>query len=345
VFEGGRLRQGWHRLRRALGPSSGPRPPTATDARRASGARPTGRDRLRIALLIAAPTDKMASRWGDWHLAAALARAFERRGHVALVTPRQHLEDPAVRDVDVELVIRGLEPPPPRRGAMRVLWVISHPEHVTADECDAADLVLVASASFAAHLRERTATPVEVMLQATDHHRFRPVPRQAEHAHDVLAVLKTRDVPRPVVMDAVAAGLRPAIYGTGWEGFVDPSLIVASYVTNQQLPVVYSSAGVVLNDHWSTMRQWGFVSNRIFDALACGAPVLSDDLPEIGELFGDAVLRYRAAADLGELVRDCLASPVAARDRAAVGRDLVLASHTFDHRAEIVVELTKHLRR
>ena len=45
----------------------------------------------------------------------------------------------------------------------------------------------------------------------------------------------------------------------------------------------------MLNDHWDTMRAWGFVSNRIFDVLACGTPVISDHLPEIEELFDGAV--------------------------------------------------------
>ena len=52
---------------------------------------------------------------------------------------------------------------------------------------------------------------------------------------------------RPVVSDALAAGLRPAIYGAGWDGLVAPELVVADHVDNEDLPVVYSSAGVVLN--------------------------------------------------------------------------------------------------
>ena len=114
---------------------------------------------------------------------------------------------------------------------------------------------------------------------------------------------KTRDVLRPIVADALAAGIRPAIYGGGWRNLVDPSLIVADHVPNEQVPVVYRSAGVVLNDHWHTMRAWGFVSNRIFDVLACGAPVISDHLPEIEDLLGDAVATYTTPAELSERSR------------------------------------------
>ena len=43
--------------------------------------------------------------------------------------------------------------------------------------------------------------------------------------HDVAVVAKSRDVYRGAVRDAIAAGLEPAIYGSGWEQFVDPKLI------------------------------------------------------------------------------------------------------------------------
>jgi spore maturation protein CgeB len=90
------------------------------------------------------------------------------------------------------------------------------------------------------------------------------------------------------------------------------------------------------------MRDWGFVSNRLFDALACGTPVISDDLVEIDELFAGSVLEYHDADELRELVEAALSDPIAARGRAARGRELVLEHHTFEHRAR---ELLDALRR
>jgi spore maturation protein CgeB len=153
----------------------------------------------------------------------------------------------------------------------------------------------------------------------------------------------TRHVFRPVVASALSVGLRPAIYGSGWHEFVDDDLIVADFVRNEELPVVYSSVGVLLNDHWDTMRTWGFVSNRLFDALACGTPVVSDHLPELSQLFGDAVATYTDAASLGRAVQHALDDPIGARRCADEGRELVLAGHTFDHRAtELLDALARH---
>jgi len=306
-------------------------------------ASPLAEGRLRIALTVAAPSQKVASRWGDWHLAQAFARALRHEGHEVRVQTHDHADDLAGRACDVHCVVRGLTPVRRTPGQVHVLWIISHPESIDPAECDAADLVLVASARFADALRARTRTPVEVMLQATDADRFRPLVAAPEHRHDVAIVAKSRDVFRSAAADAVAAGLRPAIYGSGWEPFVDPALVVREYVPNDELPAVYSSVGVLLNDHWQTMREWGFVSNRLFDALACGTPVISDDLVELDGLFAGAVLEYHDAGELRALVDAALADPIAARDRAARGRELVREHHTFDHRArEFLAALRRH---
>jgi glycosyltransferase involved in cell wall biosynthesis len=298
---------------------------------------------LRVAFTVAAPSEKVAARWGDWHLAQAFARSLEKLGHVVRVQTFDHSDDLAVRAADVHVVVRGLRSVRRSPGQAHVLWVISHPEHVSERECDDADLVLVASARFADELRTRTRTPVEVMLQATDVGRFNPRVVDPEHAHDVAVVAKSRDVFRPAVEAAIAGGLRPAIYGSGWEQFVDKELLVRDYVANDELPVVYSSVRVLLTDHWETMNAWGFVSNRLFDALACETPVISEDLPEVDELFEGTVLTFRNATDLRALVDATLADPAAARARAARGRAIVVARHTFDHRAEQLVDaLRRH---
>lgn len=306
-------------------------------------AAPPGPAQLRIAITVAAPSRKVAPRWGDWHLAQAFADALRRAGHLVRVQTADEADDLAGRSADVHCVVRGLASIRRTRGQRHVLWIISHPEAVEVAELDAADLVLVASDRFAADLQQRTPTPVESFLQATDPHRFHRVPADPAHRHAVTVVAKSRDQYRSSVADAISSGLRPAIYGSGWEKFVDPTLVVSQYVDNTELARVYSSAGVVLNDHWDSMRDWGFVSNRIFDALACGTPVVSDDVPEIAALFDGAVPTFRDGAELRALVDEILADPGAAQARARRGTDIVLARHTFDARArEFLDALARH---
>lgn len=313
-------------------------------ARAAAGEPPADRaPRLRFTIDVAAPNAKVAPRWGDTHLAADIAAALGRLGHDATVRSRDRWSEPAAMCADVRLVLRGLARAERRPGQVHVLWVISHPDTVTDEECDAADLVAVASEPFAAELARRTATPVVVLHQATDPERFRPRPPDPRFRAPVAFVGKTRDVFRPVVRDAVAAGLPLAVWGTGWEAFLDPTLLRGGYVPNSELPLLYASVDVVLNDHWDDMRRWGFVSNRCFDAVAAGAAVVSDHVDGLDELFDGAVVTYHDAADLAAAVRRLLEHPEERRRAVAAARHRILQGHTFDHRARALVEAVRPL--
>ncbi|MDQ3726421.1 MAG: glycosyltransferase, partial [Actinomycetota bacterium] len=87
---------------------------------------------------------------------------------------------------------------------------------------------------------------------------------------------------------------------------------------------VCSSAKVVLCDHWDDMREHGFVSNRIYDALACGATVISDAVPGLERFEG--VLTYETPEELARLVDEVLAGG-GARGRLPEG-------HSFSDRVE-----------
>jgi len=282
-----------------------------------------------------------AERWGDTHFARALADELERRGHDARIEVVAEWDAPQRPPADVTIHLRGLWPYVPRRGdeELNVLWNISHPDLVTAAECDAFDLVLTPSARHAQQLDRATGTPVHVLEQATDPTVFFPEHDPA-HARELVFVGNSRGIFRPIVRDLLA-GPSPlpdlAVWGQGWGGMLPGDLRAGEHLRNDEVRRAYSSAALVLNDHWDDMREQGIVSNRIFDALACGALVVSDHLPEIGERFGDAVVTYTTPADLRAQIDALLADPAARRERAARGRALVLAQHTFRHRVDALL--------
>ena len=57
-----------------------------------------------------------------------------------------------------------------------------------------------------------------------------------------------------------------------------------------------------LNDHWKDMLEYQFVNNRIFDALACGLPVISDVSDELRELCPQGVLYYESREEFEQAV-------------------------------------------
>jgi hypothetical protein len=305
---------------------------------------------LRWALKTAAPAGPAGDRWGDRHFALALAAALERLGEQAVVDPLPAHERPSAHLDDVVLCLRGKAAVAPPAAGLSVLWVISHPGLVTDEELLAHDVVCAAGPAWAARAAERTGREVVVLLQATDPARFHPGAAGAAGAasaggDEVVFVGNSRGVQRPVVRDLLAAGVDVALHGAGWERFVPPSRVRSTHVPNEELSALYGSAGVVLNDHWDDMRADGFLSNRLFDAAASGARVVTDavlDQPGLDRLFHGLVRAYADRDELLALVAERAGFPddaERARRGALVGRE-----HSFDARARELVRRVHGLR-
>jgi hypothetical protein len=288
---------------------------------------------LRFCINICAPHWAAAPSWGDLHFARAIQQELARRGHPAAIHTMDSWDASRAGNYDVVLHLKGLHAYEGSAAHLNVLWCISHPELLTAAECDAADLVLIASEPFAAAMAGRTSTPVAVLDQATDPEVFLPQ-RDRAHARELVFVGNSRNVMRRILADLLPTERDLAIWGGGWDELVDPRHLAGTYLPNHEVGRAYHSAGIVLNDHWDDMREHGFVSNRLYDAVAAGGFVISDHIDGLEERFAGAVVTYRTADELHALVEHYLAKPVERAERSTAGRELVLARHTFAHRVD-----------
>jgi len=338
------------RLRRPIRPDEpapASRPPAGSaDAWATAGLGPDGTRladaRLRWVIDIAAPGGPNGERWGDFHFATSLCAALERQGQLATIdtTDTRHRRTREVEDVVV--VLRGLERVAPQPGATTVLWVISHPDLVPAEEVAGFDLAFAASLSWSAERSAHWGVDIEPLLQCTDPTRFNPALAAPDTGHRVLFVGNSRGRHRPVVELAQRSGL--AVYGGDWGRFVPPELVVAPSVPNDELGRLYGSAGVVLNDHWPDMREAGFISNRLFDAVACGARVISDRVAGAEQLFRGSVRCFETPDEFHALLDgdwDATFPDLAAR--LTIAREVV-DEHSFDARARQLVTAVRRVR-
>lgn len=296
-------------------------------------------DATQFALFIATPDRQQARGWGDTYFARDVQKSLRRLGYPTRVYLRDEFNDPNQIRADVAVHIAGRALPRTRRDAVNVLWIISHPDRVRVDLCNEYDVILVASRAFAEHLQRRVTPPVFPLMQATDPTRF--VPDPTGPAHDVLFVGNSRLVTRRrIIDDLTPTDLDLAVYGRDWyPEFIDPRHVRGTFVPNDRLHAYFSSAKIVLNDHWPDMARHGFISNRLYDALASGAFVVSDHVMGLEQEFDDGLVSYTNRDELRRLVttylkRDDLRHAIAARGRAAV-----IDRHTFDHRVQRMLQL------
>jgi spore maturation protein CgeB len=106
------------------------------------------------------------------------------------------------------------------------------------------------------------------------------------------------------------------------------------HLSQHQHPPFYSRQRFTLNLTRADMRALGFSpSVRLFEAAACGTPVISDRWPGIETIFepGSEILLVSDAREVSQILRDIPEERrLAIADKA---RRRILADHTPDHRA------------
>lgn len=297
--------------------------------------------KYRIAIKVPVPRKEERENWGDYHFALALKRAFVRLGHSVRIDLLPDWDTPLGLGDNVVLVLRGLSRYRPKREHINLMWNISHPDRVPLDEYEEYDHVFVASVLYADMLGRKISKPVSCLHQCTDPSLFYQDVVDSAPEHELLFVGNSRNQYRPIVRDAIESGLPLSVYGTLWERIIPDFYIRGSHIRNTELRHYYSRCKILLNDHWPSMREHGFVSNRIFDAGACGTCVISDEVSEIRDLFGDCVVTYRSPDELKKIVNHLLSNEDERKEKGEKLRNIVSNGHSFENRVEEVLKIIK----
>ena len=298
---------------------------------------------LRWAIKTSVPPGPAGQGWGDLYFAQEIAEALRKLGHIARVDLRTEVINPHSFQDDVVLVLRGVERIRPQRGALNLLWIISHPSRISKHEIKSFDAVFAASTLWSQKMKKKTDIKITPLLQATNPAKFNPAVSSSDCDQDVVFIGNTRNEFRKIIKDALAANLKPTVYGRNWDRFISSDMIGGNFIENDEIAAKYRSAGIVLNDHWPDMAREGFYSNRLFDAVASGARVISDQVDGIGEIFQGGVQTYTSPADLKKLCnmenRKMWGSQQEILDRAHQIGEL----HSFEQRAKVLINTAKEL--
>lgn len=294
--------------------------------------------RTSIAIKVPAPSWEEAKNWGDFHLSVSLKKALERKGYRVLIQVLPEWGNDEGYACDVVIVLRGLSKYQTKSHQLNIMWNISHPDAVSNEEYESYDQVYIASEYWATKVAEEVSVPIESMLQCTDPEVFyEPTDEEKEACREeLLFVGNSRKVYRKIIKDLLPTDKRLAVYGQDWEGLISPEYVKGKHIPNERLYKHYGSTKVLLNDHWDDMRNKGFISNRIFDGLACGAQILTDKVQDFGEV-GSYLHAYGNSDELLEKLNSILAAPQdpLIKERA---KECVLSKHTFDNRASAFCE-------
>ena len=193
------------------------------------------------------------------------------------------------------------------------------------DDLQNFDLIAVASPSYAEELKAAGINAVYVP-QFTNPEKFYPAPEDGLKTGILFVGSNWHD--RTSLRYAIESGFEVAVYGYNWGGVVPAEMYKAPYIANDELNRYYSSAKIVLNDHRPDMIAAGFVNNRIYDATAAGATVISDNMPEIAAAYGDAVPMYKDKEELAALLKYYLTHEDERLEKVRRAREITLKEFT-----------------
>ena len=118
------------------------------------------------------------------------------------------------------------------------------------------------------------------------------------------------------------------------------------YLANLEAPGVYAHARLtahVPRQQYATAMT-GIPTIRVFEALACGIPLVSAPWQDTEELFREGdFLFVQNGRQMREAMQFLLEDEVAGQAQAARGLETVLARHTCAHRAEELTAICEEL--
>ena len=291
-------------------------------------------DDLTIAIKTPNPINEKF--WGDYFFALSLKRSFEKKGFNVVIHEREFWEFSKDNE-DIVIVLRGRKEYNPKPYHLNIMWNISHPNDISLAEFERYDYVFIASNKFANEIGDSINTIVKPLLQCTDPEIFYHLEND-DFCEEILFVGITRDVFRTIVKDLSETSHHFSVYGRGWEEFIDKEYIKGEFIPNKILNQAYSSCKILLNDHWEDMKEKDFPSNRLFDALACGTFVISDEFDAAKTVFDGTVVTYKDSDDLQKKLDYYLSHDDERNLISKRGQNIVLKYHTFDNRVDEILE-------
>lgn len=285
---------------------------------------------MKIAIKNPAPVGPNLEKWGDYHFGLALAKSLEKLGATVVqhFWPNWDADD----GEDMVILLRGKRSYTPPPSKLSLVWIISHPGTIKYDEISKFDMVYVASETHYKAIRSLPGLTVDVARQCTDTSVFF-ADGQDRLRRDVSFVANSRGVRREVLSWAVGAGTPVHVVGRHWGNLGLGHLVKSQYIDNDALPDFYRRTRLTLNDHWSDMAHFGYINNRIFDCLACGTPILTDEFSELKTVCGDGILYASDMDSFGAAIEEYLLDYPSVLGRAQQLWQRIGANYSFDARA------------
>ncbi len=234
----------------------------------------------------------------------------------------------------------------------------SSPEQIHGFGTDQFDGVLAFGEALRSVYRDKLGiNRVWTLHEAADTSVFRPLPQHSK-ACDVIWIGNWGDDERSreicEFLLSPAASLpdrRFVIHGVRFpddalNALRDAHVAYAGYLPNLDAPAAYAASSITVHipRQQYTKAMMGIPTIRVFEALACGIPLISAPWNDTEQLFREGDLLFvENSKQMTEALEFMLSDPSAARAQALRGLETILSRHTCRHRAEQFLEICEEV--
>ncbi len=297
---------------------------------------------------------------GDLFTAKELAAALEKKGVRCLFVSQQEPDSAWYHlnpEVDILVsMLQHYDPQNIRNEAphLRVIgwarnWFDAWAESPWIDEYD---LLLASSSTACAQLKEKLHRPVYLLPIATNPERFHPLSNDSckqeeseeERTRFVCDYCFTGNhfgVPREIEeeLDPEALPYRLNIYGNGWDKDERFAPWSRGHVPYEDMPLVYNHTRVVLDDATPSTKETGAMNSRVYDAIAAGCLVLTNNEVGAKETFEGLLPTFHDKLSLRNALELYLGNEPLRQKKVQELRQFVLEKHTYALRAERLLKI------
>ena len=315
-------------------------------------------------LIIKSTTFRDEPNNGDYFIANDFAKGFSKLGFSTDIDYRQEYHRPHTPAPKVSIYMRGYTKfYPPFDAGTNILYVyyplafnknsskkinkqtlnsrLPMPQNANLDDdLQNFDIIAVASPTYTKTLNQNGIKAIYIP-QFTNPDKFYPSPKEDLKTDILFVGSNWHD--RTSLRYAIEQGFDVSVYGYNWENIVPPQMYKAKYIPNDILNRYYSSAKIVLNDHRPDMKAHGFINNRIYDATASGALVISDYMKEIEDIYHDCIPMYKNKDELKFLLNYYLTNEPERKELAQCARQITLQNFTNTAIASKIIKALNEL--
>lgn len=298
--------------------------------------------RVTIAFAVSDAGDKTSA--GEYYTASELGRALQR---IAPVHCRYLVEQEwyDLSDVDVIVtMVNRFDLHKVKKASpylVSINWTRQWFDRWAADpSIYSYDYVWASSETAAAYLRERTGRQVSVVPIASDFNAFSSGHPKKDYICDYCFTGSKFGIGREIEFDLDPDSIdgKGIVFGYNWEG-TPFETITAGPVAYSDMPDVYASTSIVIDDANIATKPWGSCNSRVFDTLAAGRLLITNGNIGVEELFGKLVPTYHDKESLTTVLNYWISHPEERIKRSSLLQQIVKQHHTYDNRADMVLNI------